>query len=67
MRKLGPNKTVRIFTPVPVEMRDQFQVACDNVNVPMSAVVRSMVHKAMHDPDFLGKMAVDAKCREDIK
>lgn len=56
MRKLGDGKTVRIFTPVPVELRDQFKAACNGDD--MSGVMRELI------TSFIAEKAKPARKRE---
>ena len=41
MRKLSETKTVRLFVPVSVELRDEFQATCNGE--PMAGVIREMM------------------------
>lgn len=41
MRKLGDTKTVRLFVPVSVEMRDEFEASCNGET--MASVMRNMI------------------------
>lgn len=43
MKKLGESKTVRVFVPMPVEMRDKFRAAIGNDSGGMAEAIRELV------------------------
>lgn len=43
MKKLGESKTVRVFVPMPVEMRDKFRAVIGDDNGGMAEAIRELV------------------------